>query len=387
MFIKRNIEKELLSLSRQYPVITVTGPRQSGKTTIVTKAFKDKKLFSFEDPDVRRLALEDPRKFLGEVPDGAIFDEIQNAPEILSYIQAIVDKKKKNGMFILTGSQQLNLMNSITQSLAGRTAIVKLLPLSISELSNSNIRQNTEEYLYRGFYPRIYAENLDPTKAYKNYFETYVQRDLRQLINVKNLALFEKFIRLCAGRIGSIFNASNLSNEVGVSVPTIESWLSILQASFVVLLLQPYYANINKRLMKSPKLYFYDVGLASYLLGIENTGQLNRDPLYGGLFENMIILEAIKHRFNKGLDHNLFFYRDSNRNEVDLLFKKGSKIVPIEIKSAQTYTSSFNKGIDYLYRSFPDRVTGGYIVYCGKQEQEINQYKLVNYLNNEWLPG
>jgi len=214
-----------------------------------------------------------------------------------------------------------------------------------------------------------------------------VQRDLRQLINVKNLALFEKFIHLCAGRIGSIFNASNLSNEVGVSVPTIESWLSILQASFVVLLLQPYYANINKRLVKSPKLYFYDVGLASYLLGIENTRQLNRDPLYGGLFENMIILEAIKHRFNKGLDHNLFFYRDSNRNEVDLLFKKGSKFVPIEIKSAQTYTSSFNKGIDYLYRSFPDRVSSGYIVYCGKQEQEINQYKLVNYFNNEWLPG
>ncbi|MCD4745978.1 MAG: ATP-binding protein [Bacteroidales bacterium] len=335
-YIKRDIETEVLSASKQYPVITITGPRQSGKTTMVKKLFKNLPYFSLENPDIRSLAINDPRAFLGQNKYGAILDEIQHVPHLLSYLQQIVDENKHSINYILTGSNQFSILNKLTQSLAGRTAILKLLPLTLNEIRHIT-KNNTDELILHGFYPAVYSDNLNPTKAYRNYYETYLERDLRQIFQIKNLSLFQKFIHICAGRIGNIFNASSIATEVGVSVTTIKSWMSILEASFIVLLLQPYYENINKRLIKSPKIYFYDVGLAAYLLGIEDARQISRDPLRGALFENLVLMELVKYRFNTGFDHNLFFYRDSHQNEVDVVFKKARQLYPVEIKSAQTF--------------------------------------------------
>jgi len=377
--IKRQIENIVLDLSRKYPVITLTGPRQSGKTTLVRKLFPSKEYINLENPDQRALAQSDPRAFLQQIRQGAILDEIQRTPDILSYLQEIVDTRQKKGQFILTGSNQFSLLNNITQSLAGRTVLLKLLPFSIQELKDHAKNFSADDFLYSGFYPGIYKEQLNPTIAYRSYYETYIERDLRQLINVKDLDLFQRFVRLCAGRIGQLFNASHLSNEVGVSVPTIKSWLSILQASYVVLALQPYYENINKRLTKSSKLYFYDVGLATYLLGIENQQQINRDPLRGALFENMAFMELVKARYNQALDHNLYFYRDSHQNEIDIVFKSGSRLIPIEIKSAQTFNAHFLKGLEYFEKLFPGRVGTGYVVYDGEIEQKIRHFEIINF--------
>ncbi|MCK4466662.1 MAG: ATP-binding protein, partial [Bacteroidales bacterium] len=332
-----------------------------------------------ESPDTRMFALMDPRAFLKTGNQGIILDEIHRAPELLSYIQEMVDLNKNNVQYILTGSNQFSIMNKITQSLAGRTAIFKLLPLSINELERSNISFYTEGVLLNGFYPAIYANNLNPTKTYKNYYETYLERDLRQIINIKDLGLFQKFIMLCAGRIGNIFNASNISNEVGVSVTTIRSWISILETSFIVLLLQPYYENIRKRLIRSPKIYFYDVGLASYLLGIENQNQVSRDPLRGALFENMLLMELVKHRYNTGSDHNLFFYRDSHQNEIDIIIKRGHKLIPIEVKFSQTFNIDFLKGLNYINRILASKIEKLFLVYDGTMEQNVGNCKIVNF--------
>lgn len=379
--VDRTIENVTLGLAKKYPVITITGPRQSGKTTLVKKLFPDKEYINLETPDQREFALRDPRAFLTQIEAGAILDEIQRAPAIISYLQEIVDSRQIKGHFILTGSNQFSLLNNITQSLAGRTVLLKLLPFSIQEIKSRVKKFDADDFLYYGFYPGIYKEQLNPTIAYRSYYETYIERDLRQLIQIKDLDLFQKFVRLCAGRIGQLFNASHLSNEVGVSVPTIKSWLSILQASYVVINLQPFYENINKRLTKSSKLYFYDVGLATYLLGIENPQQLYRDPLRGALFENMVLMELVKARTNSALDHTLYFYRDSHQNEVDILFKSGSLLIPVEVKSAQTFNPSFLNGLDYLVRLFPDRVKTGYIVYDGQIEQRVGQFEILNFRN------
>ncbi len=378
MNIIREIGKKALTLADQYPVITITGPRQSGKTTLVKTLFKDYGYFSLEDPDVRQLALNDPRAFLVK-KRGIILDEIQRAPELLSYIQGIVDSRKTNGEFILTGSQQFELMNSINQSLAGRTALLKLLPFSLTETGSIKKKYTADEYLLNGFYPGLYDKKIECSTFYKNYFETYIERDLRQIINIKDLRLFRKFVKLCAGRIGQIFSASSIANDVGVSVPTINSWLSILEASYIVFLLEPYHASIGKRLVKSPKIYFYDTGLASWLLGIETTVQMERDPLRGNLFENMVIMDMVKARYNSGKDHNIYFYRDSNGNEVDILFISGGTIVPVEIKSAATFNSEFLKGIKYIQRILPESEGKGHIVYSGDTEQSGELFNLVNF--------
>lgn len=377
--IDRTIEDVILNLAKKYPVITITGPRQSGKTTLVKKLFPDKEYINLENPDLREFAISDSRAFLNKLEDGAILDEIQRTPNLISYLQEIVDTRQVKGQFILTGSNQFSLLNNITQSLAGRTVLLKLLPFSIQEIESIVKNFDADDFLYYGFYPGIYKERLNPTIAYRSYYETYIERDLRQLIQIKDLDLFQRFVRLCAGRIGQLFNASNLSNDVGVSVPTIKSWLSILQASYVVMSLQPFYENINKRLTKSPKLYFYDVGLATYLLGIENPKQVSRDPLRGSLFENMVLMELVKARNNIALDHNLYFYRDSHQNEVDIVFKSGSSLVPIEVKSAQTFNPNFLKGLNYLTKLFPDRVKTGYVVYDGQIEQKIGQFEILNF--------
>jgi uncharacterized protein len=383
MIIKRNLSTKVLELSKKYPVITITGPRQSGKTTLVKEIFPNKKYTTLEDPDTRELALSDPRGFLAGYPDGVILDEIQRVPELLSYIQGIVDEKNEKGLFILTGSQNLVLLDSISQSLAGRTAILKLLPCSIEEINRFKIKKKMLEndYLFKGFYPRIYHDKLDPTSGYSNYFETYIQRDIRLLSQITNLHLFQKFVKLCAGRIGNIFNASNLANEVGVSVPTINSWLSILEASYIIFLLKPYHSNINKRLVKSPKLYFYDVGLASYLLGINDLNQIDTHPLKGALFENLIALEIIKLFYNRAINPDLYFYRDSNYNEVDFICVLANKLIAIEVKSSQTYHGSFLKNLEYFSDLFKSKLKQGLLVYAGEAEQDILSFKLLNYKN------
>jgi len=381
IIVDRDIEPSIIALAAQYPVITITGPRQSGKTTLAKKLFPEKLYINLENPDQRELAKQDPRAFLHQIRNGAVLDEIQRAPEILSYLQEMIDAHPIKGHYVLTGSNHFTLLDSVTQSLAGRTVLLKLLPLTIGEIAAKTGKFSTDDLILHGFYPGVYSGKLNPTIAYRSYYETYIERDLRQILQIRHLALFQKFVRLCAGRIGQLFIASNLANEVGVSIATIQSWASILQASYILYFLPPYYANINKRLIKASKLYFYDVGLASYLLGIENVQQLSRDPLRGGLFENMVLMELLKYRANHGLDPNLFFYRDNHQNEVDVVFKCGSRLRPLEIKSAQTFNASFTKGLYYLLKLLPDSVKDGSIVYDGPIEQKIGPFDLVRFRN------
>jgi len=381
MIIDREIESEVRKVSGLYPVVTITGPRQSGKTTLAKKLFPQKAYYNLETPDIRQAIQNDPVSFLSQNPEGAIIDEIQRIPELVSYIQPLVDENGIKGQFILTGSNQFSLINTISQSLAGRTAIIKLLPFTIQEaLSFKNI---SDQYMlvYKGFYPGIHSENLPPTTAYRNYYETYIERDLRQLINIGDLSVFQKFIRLCVGRVGSIFNMSQLANETGVAIKTIQSWISVLEASYLVFLLQPWHANINKRLVKTPKLYFYDVGLACFLLGIENPEQLKRDPLFGSLFENLIVIDLLKQRYNKGYGPNLFFFRDSHGNEIDLVLTSGSFLKAVEIKSAETFHLDFLKTLKYLKKILPDQITNSYLVYSGSYEFPIDDHKLLNFKN------
>lgn len=309
-----------------------------------------------------------------------IIDEVQNAPALLSYIQGIVDEDNDR-KFILSGSSQLLMLKHVTQSLAGRSAIIELMPLSFREIENSISNTDLNTLIYKGFYPANYAQKNKPEYFYPNYVKTYIERDVRNILNITDLHRFQMFMKLCAGRIGSLFNASELSNEVGVSVNTIKSWLDVLQTSYIVTLLQPYYDNIGKRLVKTPKLYFYDTGLACYLLDIEKPEQLSHDKMKGHLFENLIVSEAIKHQLNNGKNNNLFFYRDSNNNEVDLLQVKNGNFNAIEIKSAQTFDTEFLKGINAFTKVFGNRVSSKNIVYSGDYENNGTEFNLLNYRN------
>ncbi|MCH1430826.1 MAG: DUF4143 domain-containing protein [Chlamydiales bacterium] len=378
---QRAMAKELISSSKQYPVVTITGPRQSGKTTLVRTIFPNMPYVNLESPQIFELASSDPIGFLNNYPDGAVLDEIQKCPKLLSEIQVRVDEHKKNGMFILTGSHQIGLRGAIAQSLAGRTAILHLLPMSLEELKDEQISCSINEILCKGFYPRIYEQNLEANKAYNNYVQTYLERDLRQMIEVKNLQLFQRFLKLCAGRIGQLFNKESIANEVGVSSKTISHWLSILEASYLIFLLPPYFENFGKRIVKTPKIYFCDVGLAAYLLDIETSSQMDRDPLRGQLFENLVILELIKSRWNQGLEHRLYFYRDSQQNEVDIIFRRANDLIPIEVKSAQTFSSSFLKGINKFKKIVETRCQNPSVIYGGDQEQSIHDVKLYHYSN------
>ncbi len=370
--VDRTIEPVIQRYAVQYPVITITGPRQSGKTTLCRKLFPARPYVNLEALDTRQFAIDDPRGFLGRFPEGAVLDEIQRTPDIPSYIQEIVDQEQWRGLFVLTGSQQFEVSNSINQSLAGRTALVKLLPFDLEEIRSAFPLPDVYSLMYRGFYPRVWDRGLDPTQALRDYFETYVERDLRQLVAIRDLHLFSRFVRLCAGRTGQLLNLSGLANDTGVSQPTARNWLSLLEASYIIFLLQPYHRNIGKRLIKSPKLYFYDVGLATCLLGMENEQQVARDPLLGSLFENMVIAEVLKHRLHRGRPANLYFYRDSRGNEVDLLLARGTVFFPVEIKAGMTVNRDYFKGLQYIERVFPDSSipAGGAVVYAGKQEQE-----------------
>jgi len=349
---KREVLNEIKSLAKEFRVITVLGPRQAGKTTLCKIAFPDYEYVSLEDPDTRLYATEDPRGFLNQYSQYVIFDEVQRVPQLLSYIQTIVDEDNIKAQFILTGSHQLELSSAIAQSLAGRTAQLTLLPLSMSEL-DKNEELNAD--MLDGFMPGKHKDKINTARFYRSYFQTYVERDVRLIINLKETAKFEKFVRLCAGRVGQLFNQSSLANDVGVSANTINDWVSVLEASFIIYRLQPYYENLGKRLIKSPKLYFIDTGLAAWLMGIETKTQMQRDPLRGNLFENLIVIDILKSKLNQGKDPRLFFYRDSHGNEVDLVIQQGNNLLPIEIKSSQTWHSSFLKGINYFQKLLGNR--------------------------------
>lgn len=377
--IKREMEKELINMSTQYPVVTLTGPRQSGKTTLARSVFPDYNYCNLELPDIRQLALNDPRALLSAFPIPVVFGEVQRVPELLSYLQVMADEAQRPGQIILTGSQQLNLHEAIAQSLAGRTALLTLLPLSIRELHKAGVSLSRDELIYKGFFPRLYKDNLEPTKAHQNYYQTYIERDLRQISNIRNLSLYEKFMHLLAGRVGQLLNLSSLSGDIGVSATTLGEWLSILEASFIIFRLKPYYENFGKRVVKSPKIYFTDPGLAAYLLGIHEPAQVSRDPLMGNLFENLVVVEALKTRLNQGFDSNLFFYRDSNGNEIDLLYKKGRELFPIEIKAAMTYNETMLRNMDYFHKVA--KFSQGFLIYSGELEFSKDRLEVINYLN------
>lgn len=340
--INRRAENTLKVLSREYLVVAITGPRQSGKTTLARHVFGKKPYVSLEEPDVREFANEDPRGFMSRYPDGAVLDEVQRCPSLFSYIQSRVDRDKKMGLFVLTGSQQFGMLSKITQTLAGRIGMLQLLPFSLAELKEA--RKNPEgidQLLFKGLYPPIYDRNISPSRWYANYILTYVERDVRQMVNVRDLSTFQRFVRMCAARSGQMLNLSGLANDCGITHNTAKAWISILEASYVVFLLRPHHKNFNKRLVKMPKLYFYDTGLAAWLLGIQDAAQLSLHPMRSALFESLVVSELRKGRYNRGMASNLYFWRDSSGNEIDVVAEQGKLLMPIEIKSGQTVTQDY----------------------------------------------
>lgn len=367
--INRNISPKIKYFAEQYPVVTITGPRQSGKTTLCKALFPQYIYSNLESFEERDFAVRDPKGYLARFTQGAVIDEIQNAPDLLSYIQVNVDEKPQPGRYILTGSQNFALSNSISQSLAGRTAIARLLPFTMAEIIQINPPKSLDQLLYTGAYPRIHDQNLDPTEALSFYLSTYIERDLRTLINIKDLSRFTTFLKLCAGRSGQLLNFSSLGNDCGVSHNTISNWISMLEASYIIKLLQPYHNNLRKRVIKSPKLYFLDVGLATFLLGIQNKQQISTHPLRGQLFETLVVTELLKYRFNLGETDNLYFFRDSKGNEVDIIMEYGTQLLPIEIKSGTTITTDFFKGLNYFRKLAEDRVENACLIYGGREKR------------------
>ena len=375
--IDRDIAPLFLRLAGQYPVVTLTGPRQSGKTTLARATFPALPYVTLEDPDLRRFATDDPRGFLAGLGSGAIIDEIQRAPQLPSYLQALVDADPSPGRFILTGSQQFELMTQVSQSLAGRTALLRLLPFTLAETvraSPARAEADLAQTLLTGFYPRIHDRGLNPSQALADYFATYVERDLRQLASVHDLQRFERFVRLCAGRTGQLLNLTSLGNDAGVSQSTARAWLDLLQTSYIVHLLPPWFANAGKRLVKSPKLYFYDVGLACWLLGLREPAQVTRDPLWGSLFENFIVMEALKDRFNSGDTTPLHFYRDATGHEVDLMMPVGRQWHALEIKAGSTVNPDYFAGLTAFDRAFPQALASGGVIYGGDRHEARSRW-------------
>ncbi len=344
--IERNIIDKIQYLLTKYPVVTITGTRQCGKSTLLRNSFPTMRYVSLEDPDLREFAIDDARGFLNNFGTPLIIDEAQYAPKLFSYIQTRIDSEGQTGMYILSGSHNFLLMESISQSLAGRTAILKMAPFSISELTHANLLPELNEWLFTGGFPRIYDKQINPVDFFPSYFQTYIERDVRLLRNINDLSHFVRFVKLCAARIGQLLNINALANECEVSVQTINSWLSVLETSYVIYLLKPYHNNFNKRLVKSPKLYFCDTGLAASLLGMENARQMDTHYLRGELFENMVIMEFIKQEYAQGREPNISFWRDSNQNEIDLLIERGLDLQAYEIKSSATMKTDYFKGLN-----------------------------------------
>ena len=385
--VQRTLAEHLTRSFTQYPIVTLTGPRQSGKTTLVRSTFPELPYVNLENPSLRSYAEEDPRGFLSAYTDGVILDEIQNVPELTSWIQVYVDEVRRNSLFILTGSRQFEILEAVSQSLAGRTAVLRLLPFSFRELRPEFERDSIDDWLYTGFYPRIYDQGLDPSQALSDYFATYVERDIRKIVNIRNISLFEKFVKLCAGRAGQVLNVSSLANDAGINHVTAREWLTLLEASYTVFLLPPFYRNIGKRLIKSPKLYFYDTGLASHLLGIERKEHLNNHPLRGNLFENMMVMEILKHRYHNGRTCNLNFFRDAKGHEVDIVYTSGSRLFPVEIKAGETFRSEFLKQLTYFDKLFGtgEHSVHGALLYGGDLNQRRSGVEILNHLDVESL--
>jgi predicted AAA+ superfamily ATPase len=370
MLIPRSAESTIRQLASQYPVVAVTGPRQSGKTTLVRALFSDRLYVSLEDLDERDFAIEDPRRFLARFPDGAVLDEVQRTPDLFSYIQTRVDDDRRQGLFILTGSQQFDLLSRITQTLAGRVALVPLLPFTLGELQQVGQAPDVlDDLLFTGLYPPVHDRGLDPGIWYGNYIRTYIERDVRQMVNVQDLSTFQRFIRMCAARTGQLLNLSGLAGECGITHNTARAWLSVLEASYIVHQLQPHHQNFNKRLVKTPKLYFYDPGLAVWLLGIQNVEQLSIHPQRGELFETWVLSELLKARFNRALASNLYFWRDRSGHEVDVIVEQGPALMPVEVKSGQTVVPSFFDNLKSWTQIAGETGGRAWLVYGGDQRQ------------------
>jgi predicted AAA+ superfamily ATPase len=383
--INRFLTNYIYEIRKHYQVITITGPRQSGKTTLCRNYFSELPYVNFEDISTRIEAMHDAKKFISRFPDGVIIDEAHNYPDIFSVIQVEVDEdifnKKKKRLFVITGSSNFSLLEKVSQSMAGRTALLTLLPFSIKELGSLIKDVSTDTLILKGGYPSVWVNDTPQTMLYSNYYSTYVERDARKVVNLKEITEFHRFIRLCAGRIGSEFNASALSNEVGVTTKTINSWLNILGASYLIYLLPPYYENIGKRLTKTPKIYFYDTGLASYLLGITDERQLQTHPLRGSLFENLVINEMFKERFNQGENPNLYFYRDKSQREVDIIQWNSTHLNAFEIKSGISFKTDFFKNLDYLKSLLSDKIFRSAVIYDGNTEINTQEKGVYNFRN------
>jgi predicted AAA+ superfamily ATPase len=363
--IERIASQKIIQLAKSFKAVVVTGPRQSGKTTLVKMLFPDKAYVSLENPDVRRFALEDPRGFLKQYEKGAIFDEVQRTPEIFSYLQEVLDSFSEPGRFILTGSNNFLLQQNISQSLAGRVAILNLLPFSAEELFSNIPDEN--ELILKGLYPPVYDMGIPPQDWYPNYLRTYIDRDVRQIKNISDLIVFERFVRLLAGRSGQELNMASLAVETGVDTKTVQSWIGILESSFIIYLLRPHYKNFNKTLVKRPKVYFYDTGLVCSLLGITAKEQLLQHPLRGSLFESLLVTELLKKRTNAGRQINLYYWRDKTGHEVDVIVDKGTSLFPIEIKAGKTINNEYFKGLSYWNKLSAEK--SGLIIYAGEQEE------------------
>lgn len=370
MLIPRQIGDSVLKRSRKYPVVSITGPRQSGKTTLAQTLFPDHAYVSLERPDYREQAQEDPNRFLRAFEDGVILDEVQRTPDLFSYIQVIVDESQRPAQFVLTGSQNFLLLEKISQSLAGRVAVFRLLPFSFSELQSSQYaHDDLDAYLFTGTYPPVYDRGYDPRPWYMDYIQTYIERDVRSVRRVTDLALFQKFLGLCAGRVGQLLNLNALAVECGISHNTARDWMSVLEASFLVFRLQPYHENFNKRIVKQPKLFFYDSGLVCALLGLQDHGQLAQHYLRGSIFESIIVSELVKARWVAGLSGNGYFWRDRRGHEVDYLFETAGGVVPVEIKSGETISSSMFDGLRYWSKLTGNGPGEGYLIYGGRKNQ------------------
>ncbi|PWS32962.1 ATP-binding protein [Pedobacter paludis] len=380
MFVNRQIESIIKSQQSKFPILAVTGPRQSGKTTMLKELFKDYRYVSLENPDIRSFASDDPHGFLNEYAEKVILDEVQRVPELFSYIQTKVDESKIMGQYILSGSQNFHLLNSITQTLAGRVALFKLLPLDFEELKTADLLAETyQKAIFQGFYPAIFDREIDPNIYYANYLQTYVEKDVTELLNVRDLTTFRTFIGLCAGRVGQLLNISGLANDCNISQPTAKAWLSILESSYLVFLLQPYHENFNKRLVKSPKLYFYDTGLLSHLLGIRSVEEINTNRLKGNLFENLILAEFQKKNYHQYLHLDYYFWQDSNSNEVNILTKRNGVFDIFEVKATETISPILFKQLDRFEELALPSAVKKTLIYGGQKSQNRSKYKVLSW--------
>lgn len=382
--IKRSLEKELKTTARQFPVVAVLGPRQSGKTTLVKNTFKKYNYVTLEDFDKQRHAQEDPRLFLEENKNkhGLIIDEVQYVPELFSYIKTFVDEHKGAGQFILTGSQNFLLNEKISQSLAGRVALLTLLPLAIDELASASLLpEKVEKIMFSGSYPRIFDENINPSKWHRSYIGTYLERDVRNLKNIENITRFQHFVALCAGRIGQVLNLTSLGDDCGITTNTVISWLSLLECSYIVFRLQPHYKNFSKRLIKSPKLYFYDTGLACSLLGITSEQELSTHYMRGNLFESFVLSEFMKYQFNKDQRPNIYFWRDSQGHEIDGVIERASDLIPVEIKAGKTINTSFFDGLNYWNDLAASNVEKSFLIYGGLEKYTRKGINILGWRN------